>query len=205
MKFEIAYIAYNPEAFKLHLGPSLERLLGDFVTTVIPNGSMPAKAFNKVLRESKCEYVIFTHEDISFSSNLLERIEYTIKAIPDFGVLGLVGRDNDQNYCWSARKISHVVCTLDCCFVVVRKSDRLKFDEATFNEYHLYVEDYCMRVKKELGRMICTLLMNSKKDDKYPDYLIHHEWTGKRLGACWGKYNHYRRLLELKYPCVRTT
>ena len=114
MRFEIAYISYNSEAFREYLGPSLEKLIGDFDKTVIPNGSMPAKAFNKVLRESRCQYVIFTHEDIKFSPNMLERVEYTVKTIPDFGVLGLVGRDNGFNYQWANRQKSHVVSTLDC-------------------------------------------------------------------------------------------
>jgi hypothetical protein len=206
MMFEIAYISYNPDAFKKYLGPSLESLSpGNFIITAVPNGNKPASAFNKVLKESKCEYIIFTHEDISFSSNLLERVEYTIKAIPDFGVLGLVGRDKKWNYCWSIRKRSFVVSTLDCCFVVIRKSDKLMFDEKTFDDYHLYIEDYCMQVKKEYGRVSCTLLMNSVHDKEFPDYLRHHFMTTKRLGFCWGKYKQYRDILFKRYPDITTT
>lgn len=206
MQFEISYIAYNPDAFKKHLEPSLESLPpGSFITTVVPNGTKPAKGFNKVLRESKHEYIIFTHEDISFSSNMLERVEYTIKAIPDFGVLGMVGRDKNWIYRWSTRQRSHLVSTLDCCFVVIRKADKLLFDEATFDDFHLYVEDYCMQVKREYGRVSCTLLMNAKKDNKFPDYMTHHEVTGKKLGVWWGKYKQYRDILFKRWPGITTT
>ena len=205
MQFEIAYLKHNPEVFEKHLEPSLKNLSGDFITTAISNGNKPAKAYNKVLRESKCDFIILTHEDMSFSSNMLERVEFTINEIPDFGVLGVVGKSKSGEYCWANRNKSSVVSTLDCCFVVIRRADGLYFDEVAFDNFHLYVEDYCMMVKEKYGRLSRTLLMNFKKEGECPDYLRHYSHTIKARGPCWGRYAEYRDKLLKRYPEVKIT
>lgn len=205
MNFEITYIAHNPAVFEKHLGPSLRNLSGNFVTTAIPNGSKPASAFNKVIRESKCDFIIFTHEDVCFSSNFLERVEYTIKTVPDFGVLGMVGRDKFGNYCWPNRGCSYIVTTLDCCLAIIRRDMGLLFDDETFDDYHLYIEDYCMRMKRDFGRGSFTLLMNMIPDDKFPDFIAHQGVTIRKDGKCWGNYYKYRKILQDRHPDVITT
>lgn len=82
--------------------------------------------------------------------------------------------------------------------IIIRTDINMVFDSETFNELHLYVEDYCARVLK-LGKKVLTLhlLPNTK--------IEHHSITWHQLGPCWGNYNYYKQIFSQKHPGIATT
>jgi hypothetical protein len=203
MKFTIGYIDHNDDVFNKYLGPSLLNLSGDFDVIKTKSSNSPAINYNEILKKSNNRFVILTHQDISFSKTLLQRIEKTINDNPNFGVLGFVGVDSSKKYFWSDLNKQHEVQTLDCCFIVADKENNVFFDEKTFNDFHLYVEDFCLQTKKSTGKSPYTILIS--KDPKTENFLCHHSVTLKNLGSRWGKYDEYRKKLLNKWGNVKTT
>jgi hypothetical protein len=203
MRFTIGYIEHNKEIFDKYLGPSLLKLNGDFEIIKTSDKKVPAINYNHIISESKNRFVILTHQDISFSETLLERIELTINQNPNFGVLGLVGVDNNKKYYWSDLNQQYELQTLDCCFIVIDKNNNVFFDNNTFDDFHLYVEDFCLQTKKTTGKSPYTILIT--KNPKTPHYLCHHSVTLRKLGSRWGKYNEYKQRLIKKWGDVKTT
>jgi hypothetical protein len=203
MRFTIGYIDHNQDVFDKYLGPSLSNLSGNFDVIKTSASKTPSVNYNDILKKSNNRFVILTHQDISFSKTLLHRIEDTINQNPNFGVLGLVGVDNNRTYRWSTLEKQYQLQTLDCCFIVVDKENNIYFDEQTFDDFHLYVEDFCLQTKKSTGKSPYTILIS--KDGKNEDYLCHHSMTIKKLGSRWGRYNEYKQKLISKWGDVKTT
>ena len=97
MRFTIGYISHNEDVFNECLGKSLKDLRGEYDIITTTDENYPAHNYNTIIDKSPNEWVILTHQDISFSPDLLENIERTIKFLRDnqkgIGALGLVGRD----------------------------------------------------------------------------------------------------------------
>lgn len=203
MKFTIGYIDHDKSVFDECLGNSLIGLKGEFDIIKTPSKNKPSENYNHIINNSKNKYVILTHQDITFSNDLLTRIEETINKHPDFGVLGLVGVDTTRTYRWSELNKSHITQTLDCCFIVIDKENNVLFDEVNFNGLHLYVEDYCLQVKKTTNKVSRTILISSKIKDS--SFLKHHSKTFRKLGPGWGNYNQYKKTLIKKWGNVKTT
>jgi len=203
MRFTIGYIDHDNEVYDKYLVPSLLKLKGDYDIIKTSDVNKPAVNYNKIIKDSPNRYIILTHQDISFSDGLLERIELSINEIKNFGVLGLVGVDEKRTYRWSSPDESFELETLDCCFIVIDKNNNVMFDETTFDDYHLYVEDFCLQTKKITGRSPYTLLIG--KSPKLPYFLCHHSHTIRKLGSRWGKYNEYKSRLVKKWGDVKTT
>lgn len=203
MRFTFAYIDHDKEIHARFLEPSLKQLKGEFDVVFGNNKQSAASNYNLILKNSQNRYVIFSHQDMSFSGDLLEKIEKTIRAYPNFGVLGHVGLDKKGNYCWNNMQKSYEVETLDCCFIVVDRETSVLFDEKTFDDYHLYVEDYCMEVTKQTGKTCRTLLIG--RNFHYGSFLMHHSNTFYNQGNNWGCYNFYKDRLKTKWGKVFTT
>jgi hypothetical protein len=203
MRFTIGYIEHDPIVFDKYLRNSLFNLSGDYDIIKTSNKKCPAENYNTIIEKSKNRYVILSHQDISFSKNLLHRIEVSINNIKNFGVLGLVGVDDNRNYRWSNIDVSYKCQTLDCCFVVIDKENEVFFDSKTFDEYHLYVEDFCLQTTNKTKKYPHTLLIT--KDSKEESFLVHHSNTIKKLGGRWGNYNIYKEKLIKKWGDVNTT
>jgi len=208
MKFTIGYRSRFPEQYSKYLGPSLDNLKGDYDLIKIESNKItdardfqsekyPASDYNEMIRMCKTQYLILVHEDISFTPDFLESVENTINQYPDFGAIGLVGHD-DTDYRWSNSDKSYEVHTLDSCMIIVRMDLNMFFDDDTFNELHLYVEDYCARVGL-LGKKVLTI--NTIGDC----HIEHHSSTWSQLGVCWGNYPHYKQIFVKKYPNILTT
>lgn len=163
----------------------------------------PATIYNRILDETKERYVCFIHSDCTCMG--LERaIEHTIALRPGC-LLGAVGVDANHNYLWSMEGVAFNLMTADSCCLVVDKEMGLRFDDKTFDGYHLYVEDMCMQAGK-----VSTIFINSGDSLYRPivesgPHLIHHSYTVRQRGAAWGDYWKYRALLEKKWPGVQTT
>ena len=80
----------------------------------------------------------------------------------------------------------------------------------------MYVEDYCTQIRLVLNLKIYTLLTNwvwiQDRTDFFNDnpnainWFIHHSYTLTERGAKWGKWEHYKNLLDNKWNRkIRTT
>jgi hypothetical protein len=214
VKYTIGYIEHDVNVFNDYLGPSIANLRGDFEIITTTSENFPAKNYNDIINRATSPYIILTHQDITFSPDLLEKIDLTINELKNnFGLLGLVGVDNERNYLWSSTDKINELDTADGCFVVIKKNAPIKFDEENFGEYHLYVEDYCARMKRELGQSIYTISIPGNevhpttkyKDIKDGSFLNHHSVTCHARGTTWGDYWEFRRLLGNKYNGIQTT
>lgn len=203
MKFTIGYIDHNKEVYNKYLGPCLDKLKGDFDILKTSDKNKPATNYNEILNKTNNQFVILTHQDISFSPDLLQKIELTINRKPDFGVLGLVGVDSKKTYFWSSSQQMFEVETLDCCFIVVNKKHNILFDNSTFDDFHLYVEDYCQETLKNTGKKSYTILID--KNPKTGPFLDHHSHTFRQYGRAWGKYKEYKERFIKKWGDIKTT
>jgi hypothetical protein len=89
------------------------------------------------------------------------------------------------------------------------------FDNVTFDDYHLYVEDYCANIQRIRKKSVHTILIDSKEtpitlgyNEVYKNsksFLNHHSYTFAKRGPCWGRYIEYRQKLSQKWPGICTT
>jgi hypothetical protein len=211
-KYTFGYIRHKQDVHDRYLGYSLSKLQGEFDVISTSDADFPAANYNTMLAQCQTEYLILTHQDVSFPPDLLAGIDATIAHLPSFGALGLVGRDVEGNYRWSTPQRPHEVDTLDCCFLVVRRDTPSRFDTVNFGEYHLYVEDFCAQITRLRGQKVYTLLIESGEhfDSLYqpgfePVKLVHHSATVSKQGFAWGRYHEFRATLERKWGVVQTT
>lgn len=216
MKFTIGYINHNSDVFERHLNKSLRNLRGEFNIISTSSEECPAKNYNKIIEDSPNDWVILTHQDISFSEDLLDKIELTMKTLDEkeskYSALGLVGIDiNTEDYRWSNQEEIYELETCDCCFIVINKNNPVRFDSDLFDDFHLYVEDYCVSVKK-FGS-IYTILGVESYDSTSRDVvnipesnIIHHSETVRLRGFTWGRYFEYKEKLNNKWKRkIKTT
>lgn len=204
----ISYISHDSKVYEKFLGRSLKELIGRYQLNSKVSGEPPAKLYNDMISECKTKYIIFTHEDVDFSNDLLYKIHETILSIGDFGVIGMVGVDHEGNYRWSTNNKTFEVQTLDSCFIIINTQHDLIFDDQTFDGLHLYVEDYCATVSKKLGKKNYTILIDSEESPNISSkisYLNHHSNTLNKLGPCWGDYLTYKEKLINKWKDIKTT
>ena len=209
MRFTIGYINHNNDVFEKHLNKSLKNLRGEFDIISTSCEDCPAKNYNKIIDASTNDWIILTHQDISFSEDLLEKIELTMKTLDDKGcnysALGLVGIDiNTEEYRWSNSEEIYELETCDCCFMVINKNNTVRFDSDLFNDFHLYVEDYCVSVKQfgSIYTIFGVESYDSTSRNVYPlpeSYIIHHSETVRLRGFTWGRYFEYKEKLNNKW------
>ena len=131
-KITIAYISHDKNVNEKYLKPNLENLNGDFDVISIDDKFKPAENYNILIEKSKTKYILFVHEDTTFSSDLLGRINTTIDLKPDFGAIGIVGTTQDGKYHWGELDTIKEVQRLDGCCILINKEHNLKFDSETF-------------------------------------------------------------------------
>ena len=135
-----------------------------------------AEALNYGGNQAKGNYIMFVHQDVDLSSKVwLEKAGKCLNSIPDLGIAGVAGKINKGNV---LTKISHGITpksagnhqiyqpikvqTLDECLIIIPKSvfDRLKFDDKTCNDWHLYAADYCLSIRNlDLNAYIIPLFL----------------------------------------------
>ena len=205
----IGYRARFPDVFNKYLKPSIESLKGDFDVLLAQSSSAadcsdftsnkyPAEQYNELIEKCQTPYIALVHEDITFSPDLISCLEATILEVPDFGAIGLVGVDSSNIYRWSDKKTIYEVDTLDSCFIMVKTDSNFRFNHTLFDEFHLYVEDYCGQVRqKGLGVFTIRLFDES--------FIDHCSSTWNKLGAGWGNHAKYREIFGRLYPNLKTT
>lgn len=125
-----------------------------------------ARALNHGAVTSKGKYLMFVHQDVAFlSDHFLEYLEKTLETLPNLGIAGVAGKRNRRGVITNIKHgVAHEyagkfqieepqkVQTLDEVLTIIPRIvfEKLKFDEETCDNWHLYVVDYCLSVK-ELG------------------------------------------------------
>jgi len=201
-KFTIGYINHSSDDYEKYLEPSLRELNeNEYEIISFTNKNNPARTYNQIIEHSKNKYIILLHQDVIFPPTFLDSIKKTIEAHPDFGVLGLVGFDEFANLnrftLHSTPNQTHKVDFFDSCCIVINKENNIKFDDVIFDDFHLYVEDYCMQAK-EKGLSNYTILADYNKND---DCKIKHFGTTyfKNGGKMWGRYDEYYSVFLKKW------
>ena len=161
-------------------------------------------AYNEGVRRSKGEILCFCHDDILFHTagwgSSIRKI-FTDDSIGAVGVIGTHFLPNAPMYWWSSPFISQysvnndkgdvqlndnreyfhgdiadVVAVDGVCFFIPRRLfDSIRFDDRTYQGFHVYDMDICLQVQ-ELGKRVCVTDVltiehfwseESIKDEKY--------------------------------------
>lgn len=152
-----------------------------------------ASLYNILLRIDGPALRAFVHPDVSFGPDLVDRLTSAVAeleaAAARWGAIGIVGRAWEGDYVWCHElEAPAPVCTLDSCFLLTRTDLGLGFDAERFDQFHCFVEDYCLQCHAEgLGVWVV------------PATATHASATYSRLGSRWGGYDRYRRRLDRKW------
>lgn len=161
---------YNSaEMFERTLAASLQAQAGRFELIALDNSggrfSSAAQALNYGARRvpAGCDYIMFAHQDISFSGpSWLADAETMLGALPGLGVAGVAGNSRRANKLFSnithgtpprdagqRIEVATDAMTVDeCCAFVPRPVfDKHRFDEQVCSDWHLYMVEYCLRLK----------------------------------------------------------
>ena len=208
----IGVLNHDNNIYEKYVAKSLSKLRGNF-DLIIERNKKPAQAYNKIINRSINKYIILLHADVTFSDDFIDVINQSISKYPDFGAFCCVGvikkLFGKVKIVTSDITRHHEVLTSDSCCIVINKEHYLTFDEKIFDEYHMYVEDYCMQVRFRLGRKIYTLPTNWIWIQDYDNYFnnniapkswfIHHSKTFLSKGAKWGQWEDYKIKLNKKW------
>lgn len=204
MRFTFSYIEYKKDVFDTYLKPCLNSIFNK-IDIISKSNIKPSKFFNLVQKESPNRYIIFSHEDITFSPNLLEQIEKCITEIPNFGVLCIVGKNESNKNIGSLMSTRYELKFCDPCFFVIDRDNNFNFDEIIFNDFHFCVEDYCLGVQEKMKKGTYTLPLNWGKSylgtngDVLLNNIQHHSFTSKTVKYQWGNYMEYKRRFKEKW------
>lgn len=207
-KITIGVLNHNQKIFDKFFNKSIKNLKNNY-QIIIKYNLNPAKAFNEIIDESKNDYILFVHADVLFDNHFINSIEKNISQFPEFGAMGVVGVVKPflrkKKYIKSNSLNNPCVTTLDSCCILINKKHKLKFDYLRFNEFHHFVEDYCMQVKYNLKLKIYLISTNfycdtlNKKSEFNKNYFYHGSSTIKERGSRWGKWKYYKRILDEKW------
>jgi len=204
MRFTFAYIEYKKDVFDTYLKPCLNKIIEN-VDVIKKSNIKPSKFFNIVQEESPNRYIIFSHEDITFSENILQQIEKSINENGNFGVLCVVGKNDVNKNVGALVSTKYELKFCDPCFFVIDRDNNFKFDEVTFDDFHFCVEDYCVGINEKLKKMTYSLPLNWGKVhigiDKKPilNSIQHHSYTSKNIKYQWGNYVEYKKRFKQKW------
>lgn len=164
-------VVYNNERMLNEiLLESLKNQTVNFELIVIDNTKGKFKSAAEALNyggvRAKGKYIMFVHQDVELSSNTwLEEVEKVLDELPNLGVAGVAGmsekgrkyEDRKRGYISDCGEIwgkplekAEEVQTLDECLLIVPKPnfEKMQFDKNTFDGWHCYGADYCLRVRQ---------------------------------------------------------
>tara|TARA_B100000401_G_scaffold438337_1_gene386488 strand:- start:3238 stop:3897 length:660 start_codon:yes stop_codon:yes gene_type:complete len=207
-KITIGVLNHNQEIFDNFFNKSIKNLKNNY-EIIVKYNLKPARAFNEIINESNNDYILLVHADVLFDDKFINTLENNIKKFPDFGAMGVVGvyKPFLRKKKYIKSNISNNLCvtTLDSCCILINKKHKLKFDYCKFDEFHHFVEDYCMQVKYNLKLKIYLISTNfycdtlSKKSEFNENYFYHGSSTIKQKGSRWGKWEYYKKILDKKW------
>lgn len=201
MRLSLGILKNDISVYEEFVGKSLSSLTDNtgFELLLEEQAFKPAQAYNLMIEKASSKYILFIHADVTFLPDITTKIAKSITAKPDFGAMGLAGKLHGVRLgtgsVRSNSKTQIKLETLNSCCILINKEHNIKFDDATFDDLHMYVEDYCLQISSK-GYEVYTLLLDDGVD------MTHHSYTRKILGHHWGKYKEYRNKLDLKWKKV---
>jgi len=173
MKITIACLYNKPNVFEECILNSYYTLPDEDVR-IFPifndnNVYSASAAFNIVCEVSKSDVIIFAHQDIVFTSDLVQKIKETISKLgKNWAVIGVAGRKaqikgkisnvskGNNNLCgivmdetgiaWPGASGIHRVDVVDECFFIINRKLNFTFDYS-FNRFHFYGADLCLQAR----------------------------------------------------------
>jgi hypothetical protein len=171
--FSIVCAYSNKETFARYLVTSLQRQGSEYERIFIDNCGVrftsASAALNYGGKQATGKYIMFVHQDVDFeSATWLDDAEKMLDGLPELGVAGVAGiSESGRNLKERGRNVilhgpgrtpwefgnaickPEIVQTLDCCVLIVPRTvfEKIKFDEAACDNWHLYGEDYCLAAK----------------------------------------------------------
>jgi hypothetical protein len=195
--FSVVVVTNNRQKLEEVLLASLKNQTAAYELIQVDNTgrqfSSAASALNFGGSQAKEKYIMFVHQDIELcSSTWLADAEKMLDCINDLGIAGVAGISEEGNTLKERGRnvIRHtgdltvwdlanpidkpeVIQTLDCCVLIIPRDvfAKLKFDEVTCNNWHLYGEDYCLScTSRGLKAYVIPLTVNHHSDDKFFSY-----------------------------------
>jgi len=171
--FSIVCAFSNKDTFQKYLATSLQNQAAQYEPVFIDNCekrfTSAAAALNHGGRRANGKYIMFVHQDVDLESETwLADAEKMLDDLPALGVAGVAGisesghnlrergrniiRHGPEKMVWefgNAIDKPEVVQTLDCCVLIMPGTvfEKIQFDEAACDNWHLYGEDYCLQAK----------------------------------------------------------
>lgn len=199
----LGFIDHNREVFSKYLEQSIQNAQQDYMIYWRKSTlGKPAELYNQLIDQCESKYLLLVHQDVSFSPDFLDYVNYAINVYPDFGAMGTVGNFKN-NIEWGRKGVINEVTTLDGQCILINKEHGIRFDEKTFDEYHLYVDDYCMQCQDK-GLKVYTFPVEAAEgspdlDVSLTSGFVHHSATVNERGYCWGRYNQYMEKFNKKW------
>jgi hypothetical protein len=173
--------------------------------------SSAANALNRGGKSARGEYLMFVHQDVRLpSKDWLEVAESRLTHLPNLGAAGVAGMQESTGKIMTnleqgdpPRLAGPIQITrperaqtLDECLVLIPRSvfHDLEFDEDACDDWHLYVVDYCLGVKR-LGYEVYVI----------PDH-VYHRSPGDSMSR--GYYRVMKKVMKkhsADYPVICTT
>jgi len=206
-RITLGILNHNNQIYEKYIKNSLISLPYNY-ELIIKQDLMPAMAYNQIIKEAKHQYILFLHIDVHFDNYFLNSVAESIKLFPNFGAMGVVGVVKaflkKKQYIRASETSNKYVTTLDSCCILINKKHNLKFDDIHFNEYHHFIEDYCMQVKYNLKLQVNLINTNFFCDTlnqfkNINNYFYHSSNTIKSQGARWGNWLQYKIALDKKW------
>jgi len=201
--FSVGWISHDPTSFELYLGPSLKKLEGEFNKIQVSDDLNPAANYNRIIEKCKTDWLILCHEDVAFSHDMIKIIDDSIIKNPGYRFFGSVGANVENKLVHPDQSNHFDVATVDCCFIVINlKELNNKFDQLTFDDFHLYVEDFCVQLGERGKTIPCKWVGHNEyisMNKKSKGWMYHHGKTYSLLGPSWGKYSIYKDKLNKKW------
>lgn len=158
----------NKKILNKYLIKSLKNQTVDYELIILDNSNgkfkSAAEALNYGAKKVNNDYIMFVHQDMELYEEWLNDAEKILNSLKSFGIVGVAGKS--KKHTWAVSnikdgippkevsnfKIKHPlkVQTLDECLVIIHRSifQKLQFDEKICDDWHLYVVDYCLTIKK---------------------------------------------------------
>lgn len=213
MKVSIITASNSDEILKSSLLASPD--LADVTEVSVQRGAQSAAAaYNRGIRETSGEVMVFVHQDVYLPAGWVGRLERALaeleQADANWGVVGLFGTERSgarQGHIYSTGlrlllggefKSGREVQTLDEVMLILRRASGLTFDES-LPGFHLYGTDICLQAA-ERGMKSYAI-----------SALCVHNSNGIRMlpWAYWQSYlfmrRKWNRRLPVQTPCMPLT
>ena len=218
----------NKNVFEVNLLASLNKQDVEYELIDIDNTGGKFKSAPQALnwggQRAKGDYILFIHQDVEFwSCSWIKDLEITLGALPDLGVAGVAGLNEEgdevgfikDRSCIFGKPLASPVITqtLDELLLIIPRNifNKVKFDER-IDDWHIYGVDYCLTMKRRgLKAYVIPAFVwhNSSTSnllglEKYQRYLWHkHRWHFFSIFTTCGCFGWKHFFIDIPYRLIR--